>query len=341
MPTDVELITQYLAKKVNNEPIPVAEMSEVNLYRYTPHYLAENYPQLGDKEWYLFTPRDRKYPNGNRPKRSVEGIGYWKATGADKLIQSSNGELIGKKKALVFYLGKPKSGEEQKTNWIMHEYKLNTPSKSPGSNDMRLDDWVLCRIYEKPERSNNKKQKDVLDDHVADDEDHENLLAQLVGNDSIEDLASLHIQENNNKDIVVMDQNRGHVPMMINNGYGDNSHQFQPNYNQYGFNQVVPNPMEAAPPRMNFYGQNSNFGVAMRLPYHDQHYYLNEQQQAPWAYQQQGDDYWGNNGNNLQQDPYNINSYFVDDVPRADPDDGKTKSPNDEQQMAPKKKKKL
>lgn len=96
----------------------------------------ENYPQLGDKEWYFYTPRDRKYPNGKRPKRSVEGIGYWKATGADKLIQLKD-ELIGKKKVLVFYLGKPKSNEE-KTNWIMHEYKLNTPSRSSSNNNMRV-----------------------------------------------------------------------------------------------------------------------------------------------------------------------------------------------------------
>jgi hypothetical protein len=76
----------------------------------------------GDKEWYFFTPRDRKYPNGIRPNRAA-GSGYWKATGTDKPIHSSDtGGSVGVKKALVFYKGRPPKGT--KTNWIMHEYRL-------------------------------------------------------------------------------------------------------------------------------------------------------------------------------------------------------------------------
>lgn len=98
---------------------------------------------FGEKEWYFFSPRDRKYPNGTRPNR-VAGSGYWKATGTDKLIMSE-GRKVGIKKALVFYIGKAPRGS--KTNWIMHEYRLSEPSKN--NNSSRLDDWVLCRIYKK------------------------------------------------------------------------------------------------------------------------------------------------------------------------------------------------
>ena len=73
----------------------------------------------GEKEWYFFSPRDRKYPNGSRPNRAA-GSGYWKATGADKPIGQP--KPVGIKKALVFYAGKAPRGE--KTNWIMHEYRL-------------------------------------------------------------------------------------------------------------------------------------------------------------------------------------------------------------------------
>lgn len=78
----------------------------------------------GEKEWYFFSPRDRKYPNGSRPNRAA-GTGYWKATGADKPIGRPP---LGIKKALVFYAGKAPKGV--KTNWIMHEYRLANVDRS-------------------------------------------------------------------------------------------------------------------------------------------------------------------------------------------------------------------
>jgi hypothetical protein len=79
---------------------------------------------FGESEWYFFSPRDRKYPNGARPNRAA-GSGYWKATGTDKAIMSTpTGQNIGVKKALVFYGGRPPRGV--KTDWIMHEYRLVT-----------------------------------------------------------------------------------------------------------------------------------------------------------------------------------------------------------------------
>jgi len=79
----------------------------------------------GEKEWYFFSPRDRKYPNGSRPNRAA-GTGYWKATGADKPVGTPKPLAI--KKALVFYAGKAPKGD--KTNWIMHEYRLADVDRS-------------------------------------------------------------------------------------------------------------------------------------------------------------------------------------------------------------------
>ncbi|KAK3127418.1 hypothetical protein QOZ80_7AG0573020 [Eleusine coracana subsp. coracana] len=163
-PTDEELVVHYLKKKAASMPLPVTIIAEVDLYKFDPWELPEK-ANFGEHEWYFFSPRDRKYPNGARPNRAATS-GYWKATGTDKPIMASGGgrEKVGVKKALVFYRGKPPKG--LKTNWIMHEYRLtdataasstNTSCRPPpGSGgvgkaaaSLRLDDWVLCRIYKK------------------------------------------------------------------------------------------------------------------------------------------------------------------------------------------------
>ncbi|KAH7672395.1 NAC domain-containing protein [Dioscorea alata] len=153
-PTDEELIVHYLSKRASSLPLPVSIIAEVDIYKFDPWDLPAK-AVFGDKEWYFFTPRDRKYPNGVRPNRAAIS-GYWKATGTDKQIHSNtNKKNIGVKKALVFYRGKPPKG--QKTCWIMHEYRLTDSQTQqhklkyvkPKESSMRLDDWVLCRIYKK------------------------------------------------------------------------------------------------------------------------------------------------------------------------------------------------
>lgn len=76
---------------------------------------------IGEKEWYFYVPRDRKYRNGDRPNR-VTTSGYWKATGADRMIRTENSRSIGLKKTLVFYSGKAPKGI--RSSWIMNEYRL-------------------------------------------------------------------------------------------------------------------------------------------------------------------------------------------------------------------------
>ncbi|CAI9787742.1 unnamed protein product [Fraxinus pennsylvanica] len=169
-PTDEELVVHYLKKKAAAAPLPVSIIAEIDLYKFDPWELPAK-ATFGEQEWYFFSPRDRKYPNGARPNRAATS-GYWKATGTDKPILSAGGtQRVGVKKALVFYGGKPPKGI--KTNWIMHEYrlpdnKLNT--KPPGCDfvgskkgSLRLDDWVLCRIYKK----NNSQMP--IDQEIGDD----------------------------------------------------------------------------------------------------------------------------------------------------------------------------
>ncbi|PIN17051.1 hypothetical protein CDL12_10283 [Handroanthus impetiginosus] len=159
-PTDEELVMHYLCRRCASQSIAVPIIAEIDLYKYDPWELPGK-ALYGEKEWYFFSPRDRKYPNGSRPNRAA-GSGYWKATGADKPI--GHPKAVGIKKALVFYSGKAPRGE--KTNWIMHEYRLADVDRSARkkNNSLRLDDWVLCRIYNKkgtierqPQNVSNKK----------------------------------------------------------------------------------------------------------------------------------------------------------------------------------------
>ncbi|KAK8942893.1 NAC transcription factor NAM-B2 [Platanthera zijinensis] len=168
-PTDEELVVHYLRKKAIAAPLPVTIIAEIDLYKFDPWELPGK-ASFGEQEWYFFSPRERKYPNGARPNRAATS-GYWKATGTDKPILSCGGtQKIGVKKALVFYGGKPPKGI--KTNWIMHEYRLadsaagrpptvagNYSSSSSVSkkSSLRLDDWVLCRIYMKNSSSSSQR----------------------------------------------------------------------------------------------------------------------------------------------------------------------------------------
>ncbi|CAD6215148.1 unnamed protein product [Miscanthus lutarioriparius] len=145
-PTDDELVEHYLCRKAAGQRLPVPIIAEVDLYKFDPWDLPER-ALFGVREWYFFTPRDRKYPNGSRPNRAA-GNGYWKATGADKPVVP-RGRTLGIKKALVFYAGKAPRGV--KTDWIMHEYRLADAGRAAAAKkgSLRLDDWVLCRLYNK------------------------------------------------------------------------------------------------------------------------------------------------------------------------------------------------
>ncbi|KAG8080071.1 hypothetical protein GUJ93_ZPchr0007g4759 [Zizania palustris] len=186
-PTDEELVVHYLKRKAASAPLPVTIIAEVDLYKFDPWELPEK-ASFGEQEWYFFSPRDRKYPNGTRPNRAATS-GYWKATGTDKPIMASGSirEKVGVKKALVFYRGKPPKGI--KTNWIMHEYRLTdtcssaavtatrrppppvTGGRSRGVTSLRLDDWVLCRIYKKMNKAGagqrSKEGEDSVEDAVT------------------------------------------------------------------------------------------------------------------------------------------------------------------------------
>ncbi|XAR51716.1 hypothetical protein NMG60_11006429 [Bertholletia excelsa] len=143
-PTDEELITHYLSPKVVDSFFSARAIGEVDLNKVEPWDLPWR-AKMGEKEWYFFCVRDRKYPTGLRTNRATEA-GYWKATGKDKEIHRAKA-LVGMKKTLVFYKGRAPKGE--KTNWVMHEYRLEGKSSLYNLPKSAKNEWVICRIFHK------------------------------------------------------------------------------------------------------------------------------------------------------------------------------------------------
>ncbi|KAH7515937.1 hypothetical protein FEM48_Zijuj10G0081300 [Ziziphus jujuba var. spinosa] len=152
-PTDEELVGFYLKRKIQQRPLSIELIKQLDIYKYDPWDLPK-LATTGEKEWYFYCPRDRKYRNSARPNR-VTGAGFWKATGTDRPIYSSEGtKCIGLKKSLVFYKGRAAKGV--KTDWMMHEFRL--PSLTDSVPPKRLmdksiipanDSWAICRIFKK------------------------------------------------------------------------------------------------------------------------------------------------------------------------------------------------
>ncbi|KAK9030646.1 hypothetical protein V6N11_032063 [Hibiscus sabdariffa] len=141
-PTEEELVEFYLRRKVEGKRFNVDLITFLDLYRYDPWELPA-LAAIGEKEWFFYVPRDRKYRNGDRPNR-VTTSGYWKATGADRMIRGENSRSIGLKKTLVFYSGKAPKGI--RSSWIMNEYRL------PHHETERYQkaEISLCRVYKRP-----------------------------------------------------------------------------------------------------------------------------------------------------------------------------------------------
>ena len=111
--------------------------------------MHEEVSSVGEKEWYFFCIRGRKYRNSIRPNR-VTGSGFWKATGIDKPIYCVREpqECIGLKKSLVYYRGS--AGKGTKTDWMMHEFRLppnGKTSNNPQANDANDVQEAVSQLY--------------------------------------------------------------------------------------------------------------------------------------------------------------------------------------------------
>ncbi|EOY17423.1 NAC domain protein, IPR003441, putative isoform 6 [Theobroma cacao] len=143
-PTDEELVLYYLKRKICRRKLKLDIIRETDVYKWDPEELpAQSILKSGDRQWFFFSPRDRKYPNGARSNRATRQ-GYWKATGKDRTI-TCNSRVVGVKKTLVFYGGRAPNGV--RSDWVMHEYTLDEEELKRCQN--MKDYYALYKVYKK------------------------------------------------------------------------------------------------------------------------------------------------------------------------------------------------
>ncbi|XP_031267361.1 transcription factor JUNGBRUNNEN 1-like [Pistacia vera] len=165
-PMDEELVGFYLKRKVEKKAVFIDHLiKEIDIYKYDPWDLPRGRTN-GEKEWYFFCRRGRKYRNSVRPNRvTATGSGFWKATGIDKPIYSilefpHHDCIIGLKKSLVYYIGN--GGKGTKTDWMMHEFRLPATATKTTTNisvngqifissnaQPEAEVWTLCRVFKR------------------------------------------------------------------------------------------------------------------------------------------------------------------------------------------------
>ncbi|RWW55260.1 hypothetical protein BHE74_00038148 [Ensete ventricosum] len=188
-PTDEELVVQYLKKKVYSFPLPAYIIPEIDLGNHDPWDLPgqclfhvrifvgrtsnvietiyHGCDVTGGREEvrYFFSFREATYLNRNRSNPRARS-GCWKAAGKERQVVASRcNQVVGMKKVLAFYRGKPPT----RTDWIMHEYRLARPEADPRNDATHVSsyfcmvpngDWVLCRIFRKKRAARMEAEED-------------------------------------------------------------------------------------------------------------------------------------------------------------------------------------
>ncbi|XP_050367029.1 NAC domain-containing protein 17-like [Argentina anserina] len=143
-PTDEELVLYYLKRKICKKRLKLNVIAVTDVYKWDPEELPGlSLLKTGDRQWFFFSPRDRKYPNGGRSNRATRH-GYWKATGKHRNIACYN-RSVGLKKTLVFYKGRAPTGE--RTDWVMHEYTLDEEELKRCQNVQEY--YALYKVFKK------------------------------------------------------------------------------------------------------------------------------------------------------------------------------------------------
>ncbi|XP_044500719.1 NAC domain-containing protein 83-like [Mangifera indica] len=148
-PTDEELI-DILKRKVCGQEMPLHDrfIVERNIYELDPRdFHWDHTVVLPNNERYCYYMRETD-------SREVPGRGWWRATGHVKKINGNSKNVVGYKRPLTFIRFKDSERKRKnafKTNWIMHEYSL----------DSNTTEWRLCKIKYKGKASVKEEMENI------------------------------------------------------------------------------------------------------------------------------------------------------------------------------------
>ncbi|KAK3408241.1 NAC domain-containing protein 90 [Eucalyptus grandis] len=155
-PTEEELVSFYLHNQLHglkqdklHRVIPVLDIFDTEPWNLPE--LAGEMCKEDREQWFFFAPMQEREARGGRPSRSM-ATGYWKATGSPCYVYSSDNKVIGVRKSMVFYVGKPPRG--RKSHWKLNEYRaIELPATNPNPTSSNLSipklrrEYTLCRVY--------------------------------------------------------------------------------------------------------------------------------------------------------------------------------------------------
>ncbi|PIA44268.1 hypothetical protein AQUCO_01700101v1 [Aquilegia coerulea] len=153
-PTDAELISYYLKKKILGEAFTSLNyIRDREIYgEKAPSHPSQLFEESSSDELYFFTKIKKKYTRTTRINRTA-GNGSWVIQTPRTNVYDKNDKslVIGHKAYLIFTLKSPQQALEMDKNeqlqrqWQMYEYTLkNAPSMK--EKDGKDSIWIVCMI---------------------------------------------------------------------------------------------------------------------------------------------------------------------------------------------------
>ncbi len=161
---DDELISEYVLKKVLNQPLSLPSAAKMdNAFVYGSNGMepwnlcTHKTALLDDEKHYFFT--ELKRVSKNRLARTVGVYGSWHVTSTSMIYDPGTHNVIGIKKLMNFKVNE--EGKMKKTDWIMHEFSLAGVSLV-GIDQKRSSNIVLC-VIRNYQKKNKGSASDPLD----------------------------------------------------------------------------------------------------------------------------------------------------------------------------------